>query len=120
MLSNVYKEEGPIGYNSLKMFKAALFAQWNSLSDPGLEQILRVRLDFLQFTGFALADNLPDKTTFCSFLNKLIKQGKLESLFNEITAQLESVGLKLKLADTAIIEATIIKSNTLSNKTLKQ
>ena len=54
------------------MFKSILLGQWHSLSDPGLEQSLRVRLDFLQFTGFTLGDNLPDETTFCRFRNKLI------------------------------------------------
>lgn len=79
-----------------------------------------MRLDFLQFTGFTLGDNLPDETTFCRFHNKLIKQGKLDLLFNEINAQLEAAGLKMKSADTAIVDATIIKSNARPNKTLEQ
>ena len=79
------------------MFKAVLLGQWHSLSDPRLEQSLRVRLDFLQFTGFTLGDHLPDETTFCRFRNKLIKQDKLEALFNEINAQLETMGLKNQL-----------------------
>jgi IS5 family transposase len=119
-LGNVHKEDGPRGYDPLKMFKAILLGQWHSLSDPGLEQSLRVRLDFLQFTGFTLGDNLPDETTFCRFRNKLIKQGKLDLLLNEINAQLESAGLKVKSADTAIVDATIIKSNARPNKTLEQ
>lgn len=119
-LDNVHKEDGPRGYDPLKMFKAILLGQWHSLSDPGLEQSLRVRLDFLQFTGFTLGDNLPDETTFCRFRNKLIKQGKLDLLLNEINAQLEAAGLKVKSADTAIVDATIIKSNARPNKTLEQ
>lgn len=119
LLGNVHKEDGPRGYDPLKMFKAVLLGQWHSLSDPGLEQSLRVRLDFLQFTGFTLGDHLPDETTFCRFRNKLIKQDKLEALFNEINAQLEAMGLKVKSADTAIVDATIIKSNARPNKTLE-
>ena len=120
ILKNIHKEDGPIGYDPLKMFKCILLGQWHSLSDPGLEQSLRVRLDFLQFTGFALGDNLPDETTFCRFRNKLIKQGKLALLFNEINNQLESLGLKVKSASTAIVDATIITSNARPRKTLEQ
>jgi len=118
ILSKVHKEDGPTGYDPIKMFKCILLGQWHSLSDPGLEQSLRVRLDFLQFTGFSLGDKLPDETTFCRFRNKLIKQGKLELLFNEINNQLESLGLKVKSASTAIVDATIITSNARPRKTI--
>ena len=71
------------------MFKCLLLASWHSLSDPSLEDSLRVRLGFLQFTGFSLGNSLPDETTFCRFRNKLVKQGKLEKLFAEVNQQLE-------------------------------
>jgi IS5 family transposase len=51
-LDNVHKEEGSKGYNSLKIFRAILLSQWHSLSDPGLEQSLRARLNLLQFYWF--------------------------------------------------------------------
>jgi transposase, IS5 family len=34
---------------------------------------LRVRLDFLEFTGFAISSDLPDETTLCRFRNKLVQ-----------------------------------------------
>ena len=119
LLQGVHKEDGPIGYDTLKMFKALLLGQWHSLSDPGLEQSLRVRLDFLEFTGFALGGNLPDETTFCRFRNKLVLQNKFDSLFNEVTHQLETLGLKVKSADVAIVDATIIASNARPRKVLE-
>ena len=119
LLKNVHKEEGPRGYDPLKMFKSLILGQWHSLSDPGLEQSLRVRLDFLEFTGFSLGDKLPDETTFCRFRNKLIKQGKLEVLFEEINKHLESLGLKVKSASKAIVDATIIVSGSRPRKTLE-
>ncbi len=110
LLKDVHKEDGRTGYDTLKMFKCLLLGQWHSLSDPALEQSLRVRLDFLQFTGFSLGDSLPDETTFCRFRNKLVAQGKMESLLNEVNQQLEKSGLKVKSANTAIVDATIIES----------
>ena len=120
ILQGVHKEDDPTGYDTLKMFKALLLGQWHSLSDPGLEQSLRVRLDFLEFSGFSLGGNLPDETTFCRFRNKLVKQNKFEALFNEVNRKLEELGLKVKSADVAIVDATIISSNARPRKVLEQ
>ena len=70
ILKGVHSDFGPQGYDILQMFKCLLLQSWHSLSDPGMEQALRVRLDFLQFTGFNVGDDLPDETTFCRFRNK--------------------------------------------------
>jgi IS5 family transposase len=98
-LKAVHKEDGRTGYEPLKMFKSLLLGQWHSL--PALEQSLRVRLDFLQFTGFSLGDSLPDETTLCRFRGKLVKQNKFDALLNEQNRQLEGVGLKVKSANSA-------------------
>ena len=119
ILQGVHKEDGPTGYDTLKMFKSLLLGQWHSLSDPGLEQSLRVRLDFLEFSGFSLGSNLPDETTFCRFRNKLVKQNKFDALFKEVNLQLEALGLKVKSADVAIVDATIISSNARPRKVLE-
>jgi transposase, IS5 family len=119
ILKSVHSDFGPEGYDPVQMFKCLLLQSWHSLSDPGLEQSLRVRLDFLQFTGFCVGDKLPDETTFCRFRNKLVQQGKLEKLLGEVNRQLEVHGLKVKNADVAIVDATIISSNARPRKVLE-
>jgi IS5 family transposase len=119
-LKNIHKEDGPTGYEPLKMLKSLILGQWHSLSDPGLEESLRVRLDFLQFTGFSLGDKLPDETTFCRFRNKLIALGRFEEIFEEINRQLESLGVKVKSADKAIVDATIITANARPKKMIEE
>ena len=114
----MHQIDGPTGYDPVKMFKCLIISQWHSLSDPGLEQSLRVLLDFLQFTGFPVGEKLPDEITFCRLRNKLVKQGKFEVLFNAINLQLELLGLKIKSANTAIVDATIISSNARPRKIL--
>lgn len=118
ILNDVHSDLGPSGYSPLKMFKCLLLQSWHSLSDPGLEQSLRIRLDFLQFTGFSLGSKLPDETTFCRFRNKLTSQGKLDDLFDEVNKQLEDHGLKVKKADVAIVDATIISANARPRKVI--
>lgn len=119
-LKNIHKEAGPTGYDPLKMFKALLLGQWHNLSDTSLEESLRVRLDFIQFTGFSLGDNLPDSSTFCRFRNKLIFKKKMDLLFNEVINQLEAHGLKISAARTAIIDATIISSNARPKRVIEE
>ncbi len=119
IMKDIHSDLGPDGYDPVQMFKCLLLQSWHSLSDPGLEQSLRVRLDFLQFTGFSVGDSLPDETTFCRFRNKLIAQNKFEKLFNEVSRQLESHGVKIKNADIAIVDATIISSNARPRKVIE-
>lgn len=111
----LYKQEenhkgGQQPYDPLKMFKAILLGQWHSLSDPKLEESLRVRLDFMLFTGFELGEELPDETTLCRFRNRLIKRGLAKELFKKINEQLEEYGLKVESSKGAVIDATIIES----------
>jgi IS5 family transposase len=42
------------------MFKALLLGQWPNLSEVGLKDALRVRLDFKLLCGFELHDAVPD------------------------------------------------------------
>lgn len=116
ILKDIHSDLGPTGYDVLQMFKCLLLQNWHSLSDANLEYSLRVRLDFLQFTGFKLGDEIADESTFCRFRNKLVSSGKFEKLLKEVNKQLESHGLKVKNADVAIVDATIITSNARPNK----
>ena len=99
---------GPNGYDGVQLLKALVLQSWHSLSDPKLEEALKVRLDFMLFTGFE--GDVPDETTFCRFRNKLIELGLWELVFDEINRQLQSQGLAVCPANSAIVDATIIES----------
>lgn len=103
ILGEVHSPLGRYGYDVLALFKCLLLQNWHSLSDLGLEDALKVHLDFMYFTGFHLGDNLP------------IEQNKYEALFSEITRQIENHGLKVKNASVAIVDATLITANVLPN-----
>jgi IS5 family transposase len=109
---------GQVPYDRLKMFKSILLQQWHSLSDEQLVEALSVRVDFMAFTGFELADELPDASTFCRFRNKLIERNLEKRLFKEINQQLEQLGLKLETANCAIVDATLIESASRPRRTI--
>lgn len=114
-----FSDGGPKAYDVVKMFKAILLAQWHNLSDPGLEESLKIRLDFIVFTGFDLFEKIPDDTTFCRFRNKLIESGLHEKLLREINAQLEEKNIKIKEAEGAIIDATVVESSCRPRRTIE-
>ena len=51
-----------------------------------------------------------DETTHCRFRNALMKGGVYNDLLAAVCAQIENHGLKLKEAEAAIIDATLIES----------
>lgn len=75
-LTGLYQRElsnagGPIPYGALGMFKLTLLGQLHRLSGTHLEQALRVRMDFMMFTGVEpIAGELRDAETICRFLNR--------------------------------------------------
>lgn len=115
-LKGLYRREssgagGPEPYTPLSMFKLVLLGQWHGLSDAQLEQALKVRLDFMVFTGFEpAAGELPDASTICRFRGRLVNAGLDQKLMRLINTQLEHLGLKVQGARGAIIDATIIPS----------
>lgn len=119
-IEDVHGHLGRKGYPVHKMFKILLLQAWHSQSDPGIAASLKVRLDFLRFVGFTLGEKLPDDTTICKFRNKMIKQGKYDKLLKEINNQLEEMGLKIKEAKEAIVDATIIRSAARPNRRYKE
>lgn len=99
---------GPGGYNALSLLKGLILQSWYSLSDPKLEEALKVRLDFMVFTEFE--SDVPDETTFCRFRNLLIDLELWDKLLEEVNRQLVERGLTLLPATSAIVDATIIES----------
>lgn len=101
---------GRQGYDPLILFKCLLISQWHGLSAPKLERALKVRVDFMIFCGLDLHAPVPDETTHCRFRNALVRGGVYDDLLAEVCRQIEAHGLKLKEADAAIIDATLIES----------
>ena len=101
---------GPQGYDPLVLFNCLLIGQWHGLSDPKLERALKVRLDLMLFCGLDLHAPVPDETTHCRFRNTLVQGDVYDDLLAEVCHQIEDHGLKLKEAEAAIIDATLVKS----------
>jgi IS5 family transposase len=113
-LKGIYTQDmtrqGRPAYDCVMMFKLLLLGQWYNLSDRELASSLRLRIDFMYFTGFTPTSKLPDYSTINKYRNLLIEKKKLKKLFKELNSQLESLGLSINTAKGAIIDATLIES----------
>jgi IS5 family transposase len=122
LLSGIHKNDidsngGRKSYDKIAMLKLILLGQWNSLSDEELEYAVRVRLDFISFCGFDINDKVPDHSTICRFRNKLIEKNLIDKILIEVNNQLSENNLKVKKANLAVIDATLIESNARPNRT---
>lgn len=88
--------EGQRLLDPLVMFKAVLLGQWHHLSNPKLEEALRMRTDFMDFCGVGFSDDAPDEATLCRFRNRLITSGRLAGMLAGVNAELQAHGLMVK------------------------
>ena len=111
MLSDIHSKRcGEKAWPPLMMFKALLLQSWYSLSDPGLEKQLARDLLFRRFVDLSLSESVPDHSTFWRFRNLLEDTGLLETLLEEINAQLAVKGLLIRSGEVSIIDASVIKA----------
>lgn len=124
-LMGLYKREathggGPEPYAPLAMFELMQLGQWHGLSVTQLEHALKVRLDFIVFTGFGPGGgSFPDATTICRFRNRLVAAMLDQVLLRRVNLQLEGQSLKVAGSRGAIIYATIIERAALPNQHVK-
>lgn len=89
------------------MLRIHCLQQWFNLSDPAAEEALYDSESMRRFARVELGmDRVPDETTILRFRHLLAQHGLAETLFREITGQLEARGLLLRSG--TIVDATII------------
>lgn len=114
-VAGLYKyEAGRAGRQELMdplvAFKAVLLGHWHNLSDPELEEALRLRIDFMHFCGLGLSDEVPDETVLGRFRNRLIASGRLAGLLAGVNSELRAHDLSVKCVQGAIIDVLLVRT----------
>ena len=65
----------PQGYGEIVLIKCLLIGQGHGLSDPKLDECLRVQFGFMLLASVDLYYTVLDETTHCRFRNPLVKAG---------------------------------------------
>jgi IS5 family transposase len=74
------------------MFKVLILAAQNNVSDGRMEFLIRDRLSWLRFLGFALGQPTPDENTIRSFRERLTRAEAIRPLFELFDQQLRAKG----------------------------
>jgi transposase, IS5 family len=95
-------------YPTEMMVKILLLQQLYNLSDEQLEYQLLDRLSFQRFVGLRNSSQIPDRTTYWTFRERLIKAKASESIFAAVNRQLDKHGYLARggqIVDASIVPA---------------
>ena len=94
IFKNTSERGGRPNISVIIMIKLLILQQLYGLSDPQLELQVADRISFRVFLG--TTEVIPDYTTVWLFRERLIKNGKLESIWEEFLNQLKAKGYEVK------------------------
>jgi len=104
IFKNTSERGGRPNISVIIMIKLLILQQLYGLSDPQLELQVADRISFRVFLG--TTEVIPDYTTVWLFRERLIKNGKLESIWEEFLNQLKAKEYEVKKG--VIQDATFI------------
>jgi len=110
-------------YDPVTMFKVLILAAQNNVSDERMEFLIRDRLSWLRFLGFALGKPTPDENTIRSFRERLTNAGAFQALFDEFDRQLRSSGylpMGGQIVDATLVSAPRQRNNDGEKQAIKQ
>jgi IS5 family transposase len=107
MYINTTEQGGRPNHDVILMVKLLVLQSMYGLSDPELERLANDRISFLKFLNFP--EKIPDHSTIWLFRERLIKQGKLDLIWQELQLQENAMGLKIKKG--TIQDATFITAD---------
>jgi IS5 family transposase len=110
-------------YDPVTMFKVLILAAQNNVSDERMEFLIRDRLSWLRFLGFALGKPTPDENTIRSFRERLINTDTLQVLFDEFDRQLRQSGylpMGGQIVDATLVSAPRQRNNDGEKRAIKE
>src|SRR3546814_12625224 len=79
-------------FDPVMMFKILILQAQHNLSDARTEYMIRDRLSWMRFLGFALGDRTPDENTIRHFRNRMTETGTLKRVMKAFDWQLHKKG----------------------------
>ena len=95
-------------FDPVAMFKVLIVQAQHNLSDAKMEFMIRDRLSWMRFFGFALGDATPDENTIRHFRNKMTETGTLKRVMKAFDWQLQKKGyipMSGQIVDASLVPA---------------
>lgn len=93
-------------FDPVSMLKVLIVQAQHNLSDAKMEFMIRDRLSWMRFFGFALGGRMPDENTIRHFRNRMTETGTLKAVMKAFDRQLHQKGYVPRLGQ--IIDATLV------------
>jgi IS5 family transposase len=107
LYTNATGQGGRPNFNEILMVKLLVLQSMYGLSDPELERMANDRISFLKFLGYP--EKIPDHSTIWYFRERLIRDNKLDLIWEELRRQENALGLTIKKG--TIQDATFITAD---------
>lgn len=95
-------------FDPVAMFKVLIVQTQHNLSDAKMEFMIRDRLSWMRFFGFALGDTMPDENTIRHFRNRMTETGTLKRMMKAFDWQLHKKGyipMSGQIVDASLVPA---------------
>lgn len=95
-------------FDPVAMFKVLIVQTQHNLSDAKMEFMIRDRLSWMRFFGFALGDTMPDENTIRHFRNRMTETGTLKRVMKAFDWQLQKKGyipMSGQIVDASLVPA---------------
>ena len=95
-------------FDPVAMFKILIVQAQHNLSDARMEYMIRDRLSWMRFLGFALGDRTPDENTIRHFRNRMTETGTLKRVMKAFDWQLHKKGyipMSGQIIDASLVPA---------------
>ena len=95
-------------FDPVAMFKVLILQAQHNLSDARMEFMIRDRLSWMRFLGFALGDQTPDENTIRHFRNRMTETGTLKRVMKAFDWQLHKKGyipMSGQIVDASLVPA---------------
>ena len=101
-------------FDPVSMFKVLIVQAQHNLSDARMEFMIRDRLSWMRFFGFALGGSMPDENTIRHFRNRMTETGTLKRVMKAFDWQLHKKGY-IPMSGQ-IVDATLVPAPKQRNK----
>jgi len=109
---NAFGAMGAQPIDPVKLYKIEILKHMYQIGDEKAIEEIADRISFRKFVGIEYNEKIPDATTMVKFRNRMANERLFDAAWNLVEKWLAEAGYILKRGHMAIVDATLVKSQT--------